>query len=147
MMKRTYDDFVNKAARGRSQSYDKVHEVAQGRVWTGSRAKEVGLVDELGGLDKAIVETKALIGLKPDDKVRLVAYPKEQTLVDMIQKTLGTSSSAVRTGAGLDGMSTVIDALPVPAALNSVMKQAVAISAMFQKENVLTVMPFTIHLH
>lgn len=149
MMKRTYAEFVNKAAEGRGKSYDDVHEVAQGRVWTGQAAKEVGLVDELGGMDKAIVETKALIGLKPDEKVRLIAYPKEKSIVDILQKALGTSSSTVRVGGGA-GASAMLDAmlgtLPAPAGLKSVVNQALSVGKMFQRESVLTVMPIMIDL-
>lgn len=149
MMKRTYDEFVNKAAEGRGKSYDEVHKVAQGRVWTGKAAREVGLVDELGGMDKAIVETKALIGLKPDEKVRLIAYPKEKSIVDILQKALGTSSSTVRIGGGTGAsamLDAMLDTLPAPAGLKSVMNQALSIGKMFQQESVLTVMPVMIDL-
>ncbi len=49
-----YGTFLSRVAEGRGMTTDQVHEVAQGRVWTGVMAKEVGLVDELGGLDFAI---------------------------------------------------------------------------------------------
>ncbi len=145
MMKRTYDEFVNKAAQGRNRTYDQVHEVAQGRVWVGTDAKKVGLVDELGGMDRAIVETKALIGLTPDDKVRLISYPKEKSIVDMLQKAFGASSTAVNVGDS-PGLNLLLSALPVPEGLTAVLKQATSISKMFNKENVLTVMPFTLDL-
>lgn len=50
----TYKDFVSKAASGRNTSFEKIERIASGRVWTGIQAKEIGLVDELGGLEKAI---------------------------------------------------------------------------------------------
>ena len=49
-----YRDFVNMVAESRDMSYDEVHAVAQGRVWTGNQAQQFGLVDELGELDDAI---------------------------------------------------------------------------------------------
>ena len=49
-----YDTFVSRVAAGREMSTTAVNEIAQGRVWTGKEAKEVGLVDELGGLQEAI---------------------------------------------------------------------------------------------
>ena len=49
-----YDKFLATVAKGRKMTKDQVHEVAQGRIWLGSKAKELGLVDELGDLDKAI---------------------------------------------------------------------------------------------
>lgn len=145
MMKRTYDEFVTKAARGRNRSYEQLHEVAQGRVWTGEKAKEVGLVDTLGGLDKAILETKSLIGLKADDKVRLVAYPREKSLVDILQKAFGSSSSTVTINEQM-GIDKLVGSLPLPDGLANVLKQAVGISKMFNREKVLTVMPYTVQL-
>ena len=50
---RVYDDFVRKVAAGRGMSRERAHELARGRVWTGADAHERGLVDELGGLDRA----------------------------------------------------------------------------------------------
>jgi len=49
-----YSDFVSKVAHGRKLSQAEVHRIARGRVWTGSKAKQIGLVDEIGGLDDAI---------------------------------------------------------------------------------------------
>lgn len=147
MMKRTYEVFVSKAATGRAKSFEELHEVAQGRVWTGEKAREVGLVDELGGMDKAITETKLLIGLKPDDKVRLVSYPREKSLVDIIQKALGTSSTTVRTGTGLHAaVSSMLGGTTLPGGLEAIMNHAVTIGNMLQQESVLTVMPVMINL-
>ena len=46
-----YEQFLARVSAGRNMERDAVHQVAQGRVWTGVQAKERGLVDELGGLD------------------------------------------------------------------------------------------------
>ncbi len=54
-----YSTFVNKVASGRNMSYEAVHEIAQGRVWSGKQAVQNGLVDELGGLDTAIERAAA----------------------------------------------------------------------------------------
>ena len=51
---RVYDNFISRVADGRKLSKEQVEEIAQGRVWSGIDAKKIGLVDELGGLDKAI---------------------------------------------------------------------------------------------
>jgi protease-4 len=48
-----YSDFLSKVAEGRGMTTEEVHEIAQGRVWPGAKAKEIGLVDDLGGLDRA----------------------------------------------------------------------------------------------
>lgn len=67
----TYEDFVSKVADGRKNlSKEQVHEIAQGRVWTGEQAKNNGLVDDLGGLDIALNHMRELTGIK--SAVRLV---------------------------------------------------------------------------
>ncbi len=57
-----YDDFVQKVADGRDMEFDEVHQIAEGRVWSGGSARELGLVDELGGLREAIELAKQRIG-------------------------------------------------------------------------------------
>ena len=92
MMKTVYEDFVSKAATGRNKSFDEIDEIAQGRVWTGKKAKELGLVDEIGGLDTALSIAKKQAGFAEDDKVNLIVLPKqrpffEQILEQMIEDT------------------------------------------------------------
>ena len=54
MVDRTYETFVDKVAQGRTMSFEQVDAIASGRIWSGSSAKAVGLVDELGGLQATI---------------------------------------------------------------------------------------------
>ncbi|GAA2568503.1 signal peptide peptidase SppA [Mycolicibacterium diernhoferi] len=75
-----YTDFVERVAAGRNLGVDAVEEVARGRVWTGADALERGLVDELGGLQTAIVRAKIRAGLAPDADVRIVNYPGSSVL-------------------------------------------------------------------
>lgn len=70
----TYAMFKQRVADGRGMELDDVQEVAQGRVWSGVDAKEVGLVDELGGFQDAIAEARRLAGIKDNRKVGLVTY-------------------------------------------------------------------------
>ncbi|WCM42885.1 signal peptide peptidase SppA [Flavobacterium sp. CBA20B-1] len=86
-----YDTFISRVAAGRGIDKAKVDEMAQGRVWTGTMAKELGLVDELGSLDDAIAYAAKLV--KTDDyKVKL--YPEyEIELADLFRKFLGMSVS------------------------------------------------------
>ena len=53
-MQVVYDQFIERTAAARHMTPEKVDEIAQGRVWTGAQAKQLGLVDELGGLYKAV---------------------------------------------------------------------------------------------
>lgn len=71
-----YDDFTNHVAEGRSMSQDSVKKVGEGRVWSGLRAKEIGLVDELGGLEKALEIAKESAGIKKEEEVVLKILPK-----------------------------------------------------------------------
>ena len=69
--------FVEKAAQGRDMTYDELHQVAQGRVWTGEQALERNLVDELGGLEDAIAKAKELAELGEND-VAYVFFQREK---------------------------------------------------------------------
>ncbi|MGI9491149.1 MAG: signal peptide peptidase SppA [Geminicoccaceae bacterium] len=71
----TYDAFTAGVARGRGMTQDDVHKVAEGRVWTGAQAKELGLVDELGGFAKALDLARTEIGVDPGDPVSLRRFP------------------------------------------------------------------------
>lgn len=79
-----YHGFVSKVADARGKEYDAIHEVAQGHVWLGAQALENGLVDELGGFERAISLAKERAGIKEDETVSLVIYPKTKTLVDIL---------------------------------------------------------------
>ena len=88
MMKTVYKDFVNKAATGRSKSFDEIDEIAQGRVWTGKQAKALGLVDELGGLDTALSMAKEQAGFAADDKVNLIVLPKQKPFLEELMERM-----------------------------------------------------------
>ncbi|MDD2331533.1 MAG: signal peptide peptidase SppA, partial [Candidatus Cloacimonetes bacterium] len=70
MIKNTYDDFISHVAEGRELEIEAVHKIAQGRVWTGSQAKDLGLVDELGGMETAKGIITSLANIK--GKVSLI---------------------------------------------------------------------------
>jgi protease-4 len=78
-----YKAFVQKVADSREREWDEIDEVAQGRVWMGSQAYENGLVDELGGFDRAIELAQEAAGLK-DDEFRLTVYPAPQQLLEAL---------------------------------------------------------------
>jgi len=76
---RIYKDFVGKAAKGRGRTFEQIHEVAQGRVWSGEDALRLGLVDELGGLTTAIRRALVLARMDPDARVQLVVMPEPRS--------------------------------------------------------------------
>lgn len=75
-----YEQFLIKVAEGRNLTRDEVDKIGRGRVWTGRQAKEIQLVDELGGLAKAIALAKNLAGIPLDEEVRIVVWPKRISL-------------------------------------------------------------------
>lgn len=88
-----YEKFLAKAAEGRNLSVEEVNRIGRGRVWTGQQAKELGLVDELGGLPRAIVLAKELAGLPAEEEVKLVVWPKKMSFFDML---LGERAARVK---------------------------------------------------
>ena len=93
-MQATYDTFVEKAAAGRNTTPERIDAVAQGRVWTGAQAKQIGLVDELGGLERALALAKQRARLAPDSEVELVIYPGPKSIYDLVRNPFGASDQA-----------------------------------------------------
>ena len=73
---RVYVDFTGKVAEGRKLPKEKVLEIAKGRIWSGADAKNLGLVDELGGYDMALKLVKKAIGVADSEDVNLMVYPR-----------------------------------------------------------------------
>lgn len=81
-MESVYTTFVSRVAAGRGKSVEQILPIAQGRVWTGAKALELGLVDEIGGLDAAIAEASKLAKVEPD--MALEVFPPAPTLRDLL---------------------------------------------------------------
>jgi protease-4 len=79
-----YDKFVADVAKGRGMGVDEVHDVAQGRIWSGKRAEEIGLVDRVGGFNDAIRMAKREAGIADDEDVDFKVLPKPGGLFDAI---------------------------------------------------------------
>lgn len=75
-IERIYKTFVNRVATGRKMTFEQVDEIGQGRVWTGAEAIKIGLVDEIGGMDKALAEAAKLAKIK---EYRTVNFPEFDT--------------------------------------------------------------------
>ena len=83
-----YTSFINLVAEGRKLPVEKVDEIAQGRVWTGADALEIGLVDEIGTLNDAIAYAASLAGFE-EGTYAVAAYPKPLTMMEQIMKMIG----------------------------------------------------------
>ena len=93
MMRMTYDTFVKKTADARHTTVEAIDAVAQGRVWTGRQAQARGLVDELGGLARAIALAKARAGIDAGTDVSLVIFPPRRGLLDALANPFGAAAA------------------------------------------------------
>jgi protease-4 len=94
-MDRIYDNFVTRVAEGRKLPVDRVRQIARGRVWTGAQAKQLGLVDEVGGFYQAVDKAKTLAGLTGEPRLRRMS--RNASPFEAIQKLLGVSATSART--------------------------------------------------
>jgi protease-4 len=79
-----YHDFVAKVAQARRRPFDQIEPLAQGRVWLGDQAKERGLVDEMGGIDRALELVKQKAKIPASENVTVVMYPPRRSILDML---------------------------------------------------------------
>lgn len=86
---RTYLRFKSLVAAGRDMDLDAVENIAQGRLWTGEQAKQIGLVDELGGLDRAIAFCQR--NYTESGEATVVSWPPKQSLLEFFLKRMGGS--------------------------------------------------------
>jgi protease-4 len=97
-MQGTYELFVSRVAEGRKSEASKIDAIAQGRVWTGRQAHELKLVDEIGGLDRALQIAKERARLDVKKEVDLIVYPPKRSLYELVANPFGMSAAM-----GLDG--------------------------------------------
>ena len=94
MMRAIYQDFCKGVASGRHMKAERVDQIGRGRVWTGAQGKEIGLVDEIGGLTRAIALARKLSGISEGAKVELVYYPREKSFLENLLSTEEKTSGA-----------------------------------------------------
>ncbi|WP_269714008.1 signal peptide peptidase SppA [Caulobacter sp. NIBR2454] len=90
----TYSDFIERVSRGRKLPADRVAEIAKGRVWTGAQAKDLGLVDQIGGFYDAVEQAKTLAKLKGDVRLKRVGGPK--SAFEALERAFGVSADSAR---------------------------------------------------
>ena len=130
-----YDQFVEKAADSRHSTPEQIDALAQGRVWTGRQAKQNHLVDELGGLDRAIAIAKQRAKIPAENDVELVIYPPRKSFYELVSDQFSGSSESATVGAWLNanlsrGELEVLRTMRGPLAL-------------FRRGEPLALMPFT----
>ena len=94
-----YKGFVSRVADGRKKSYDQIEPLAQGRVWLGVQAKQNGLVDELGGLDRAVELIRKRANIAAGDRITLVPYPGKRSVLDFLMNR-SDDNAALETKVG-----------------------------------------------
>jgi len=102
-----YDNFLPKVAKGRGKTDEEINTIGQGRVWTGTQAKANGLIDEFGGLERAIDIAKSLANLPADKDVRRVVFPEPRPFLE----TLFGSETSAETKEQ-QAQATVLNSLP-----------------------------------
>lgn len=130
-----YDQFVEKVAESRRSTPEKIDSIAQGRVWTGRQARDNGLVDALGGLDRAIGLAKARARIADDSGVELVPYPPRKTIYELLSEEIAGDAgrAAIRAWVSANVSAGELEALR---ALRGPL-------SMFRRGEPLALMPFT----
>lgn len=99
-----YDEFTSLVAEGRDMTVEAVDAIAQGRVWTGSDALGIGLVDEIGTIEDAISYAALSIdGVQSLSDVQIAEYPKPQTTMEMLLESFGQGES-IFSGTPFEGV-------------------------------------------
>ncbi len=127
---RIYDEFLTRVAEARKLSKETVQEIAQGRVWSGTEAKRLGLVDEFGGLEAAIQAAAEAAKLGADWKI--VEYPKRRNLAEQLAKLFA------------DDDSDRVAQSPLQRELERVWAEAAALAALNDPLGVYARLPFTL---
>jgi protease-4 len=130
-----YDQFVEKVATSRNSTPEKIDAIAQGRVWTGQQAKERGLVDALGGLDRAIELTKERAKIPANSDVELVVYPPKRSFYEILSDQFNGTNESVAVSQWLS-VSLSKGELDLLRAMRDPL-------AMFRRGEPLALMPFT----
>jgi protease-4 len=107
-----YDDFVTKVAQGRGHPVAEIEGIARGRVWTGSDALGIGLVDELGGLHDAVRVARSRAGLPADAPVRRAVHVRP---LARLRRAKNSDDPRAVASVKLAGISDVAAALGLPA--------------------------------
>ncbi|MEG4105528.1 signal peptide peptidase SppA [Microcoleus sp. S13_C5] len=131
---RIYDRFITKVANSRKLPKDKVQEIAQGRVWSGTAAKQLGLVDEIGGLEDAVRE--AAKQAKLGDDWKLEEYPKRRSLEERILEKIS--------GVHVLKPATKLD--PLTAEFKKMQDELAVIKSMNDPQGVYVRLPFNLRI-
>ena len=134
-----YDNFVPKVAAGRKKTNEEVNTLGQGRVWTGTQAKANGLIDEFGGLEKAISIAKELATLPADKDVKRIVFPAPRPYFETL---FGGDDSSTETKAQ-QAQAAMLESMPAD------VRRAFRYAALFdqmQRGQSMLLMPFELDI-
>lgn len=129
-----YQAFLERVAQGRKRKVEEIAPLAQGRVWLGEQAKQNGLVNELGGLDRAVEMIKQRAGIPVKEQIALVNYPPRKSLLEVLMTRSG-ESPALETEARQLLLGSHLAGIPV---------QVPSTLRIWLKGGLLEVMPYSI---
>ena len=135
---RIYNIFLGKVAQGRKLSTEKVAEIAQGRVWSGTSAKAIGLVDEIGGLDQAIAYAVKQANLADDWELQ--EYPRSSTLEERL---LGKVAEDIHVNLGT-GKTEIQPSNPLTSQLQEFQQEVKILQSMNDPDGVYARLPFNL---
>jgi protease-4 len=133
-----YDEFVPKVAQGRGRDREYIDSIGQGRVWTGAQAKEKGLVDEFGGLDRAVEVARELANIPATKGVHRVILPQPRGFFDSLFG--GGDEASIR-----QSLQQHATEAAVPEDIRSALQYANVINQMKRGE-VMALMPFELRI-
>jgi len=134
-----YDQFVEKVAEARQSTPEKIDALAQGRVWTGRQAKQNGLVDELGGLDRAVAVAKQRAKIAADSDIELVVYPPRKSFYELLSEQMSGSSDSLQSAVFGDWLNANLTKGELEA-----LRLVRGPWTMFRRGEPLALMPFTV---
>jgi protease-4 len=136
-MQAFYDQFVEKVAEARQTTPEKIDQIAQGRVWTGQQAKQVGLVDELGGMQTAVAAAKQRARIPADEEVELVVCPPRRSFYEVLSESLEQPTTTRQAGSTADAILSLLGPRD-----RSILAAILAPSRLFRSGEVLAHMPY-----
>jgi protease IV len=137
-----YDEFVPKVATGRGRDREYIDSIAQGRVWTGAQAKERGLIDDFGGLDKAVETARELAGIPADKGVRRVILPQPRGFFDNL---FGNDEDETSINVSLQQQQQLAALAALPKDTRRALQYAAMLDRMKRGE-IMAIMPFDLRI-
>lgn len=153
-----YQRFVQKVADARHKSYDDTRALAKGRVYTGTAAKEAGLVDVEGGLLASVNLMKKRLGVAENVRTRIYVYPEKQDPMQLLLKLFGIDRSDDASAPTTDALAALIQRAAgtstpwrevyqaLPAHVQQQLRHTAAVTALARTEHTLTVLPALVNI-